>query len=90
MASVSDRRRTGRPFLLRDCVMRDYGHVIATLAGARESQGRSLAELAERTDCGRSTLSVNLRGLHRMDAVTLLQLADALGYDLALIPREDT
>lgn len=80
---------SAHPFLLRDCVMRDYDQAIATLAAARESQGVSLRQLAEHTDCARATLSENLRGRHRMDALTLLQVADALGLDVALIPRED-
>lgn len=75
--------------LFRDCVMRDYSQIITTLADARDAQGVSLSQLAERTDCCRSTLSENLRSQHRMDALTLLQVADALGYDLALVPRED-
>lgn len=87
---MSPRARPVRPFLLRDCVMHDYSQIITTLATARESRGVSLRQLAERTDCARATLSENLRGRHRMDALTLLQVADALGYDLALIPREDT
>jgi len=74
---------------LHGYVMRDYDETIATLAAARKSQGVSLRQLATRTDCAPGTLSENLRGLHRMDALTLLQVADALGYDLALIPRED-
>jgi transcriptional regulator with XRE-family HTH domain len=69
--------------------MHNYDQVINTLAAARQSQGVSLRQLAERTDCARATLAENLRGRHRMDALTLLQAAHALGYDLALVPREE-
>jgi lambda repressor-like predicted transcriptional regulator len=65
-----------------------YDHLIAALGRSRESQGISLRALAERTDCSAATLSENLRGRHRMDAVTALQIAAALGYDLALIDQE--
>lgn len=69
--------------------LRGYNDLIARLGASRRSQRISLRQLAERTDCSAATLSENLRGLHRMDALTALQAADALGYDLALIPRED-
>lgn len=69
--------------------LRDYNDLIARLDRSRESQRITLRALAERTDCSAATLSENLRGLHRMDALTALQLANALGYDLALIPREE-
>jgi transcriptional regulator with XRE-family HTH domain len=71
-------------------LMRDYEHLVATLAASRDSQGISLRALAEHTGCGPATLSENLRGIHRMDALTAVQVAQALGYDLALIPRKDT
>jgi DNA-binding phage protein len=67
--------------------LRDYDHTIATLAASRECQGISLSRLAEHTDCAPTTLSENLRSRHRMDVLTLLQVAGALGFDLALIPK---
>lgn len=76
------------PQPLTGYVVRDYDDLIARLRASREGQGISLRQLAEHADCSAATLSENLRSLHRMDALTALQLADALGYDLALIPKE--
>jgi transcriptional regulator with XRE-family HTH domain len=70
-------------------VLRDYGHAIAVLGRARESRGVTIAQLAAHVGTTAQTLSWNLRGKHRMDAHNLLAAFDALGYDLALIPRED-
>jgi transcriptional regulator with XRE-family HTH domain len=70
-------------------IVRDYETMVAVLAEFRRIQGVSLRRIAEQADCSPATLSENLRNLHRMDALTLIQTARALGYDLALIPRED-
>lgn len=77
------------PQPLTGYVVRDYDDLIARLGESRRSQGIPLRQIAEHTDCSAATLSENLRSLHRMDALTALQLADVLGYDLALIPREE-
>jgi transcriptional regulator with XRE-family HTH domain len=68
--------------------MRDYDDLIARLREARKSQGRNIYPLARRIGVASGTLSDNLSGKHRMDARNLVALADVLGYDLALIPRD--
>jgi len=63
---------------------------IAKLARSRESQGITFAEVARRM--GRTYLQQVfnwLNGGMECRARRLFALADALGYDLALIPRED-
>lgn len=72
-------------------VMRDYEHMIAALAASRESQRITYAEVARRM--GRTFLQQVfnwLSGGAECRARRLFALADALGYDLALIPRENT
>lgn len=78
------------PRLLAGYVMRDYDQLTATLARSRESQGISQGVLAERLDVTQAAISRWLSG-SRLGAANLpFDLAHALGYDLALIPREDT
>jgi transcriptional regulator with XRE-family HTH domain len=67
--------------------MRDYDDLIATLRSSWLSQGVSQREIAERIGCSRPTVRALLAG-NRTAAIRLLDLADALGYDLALIPRD--
>ena len=67
-----------------------YNDAIAKLAASRESQGITYAEVANRM--GRTYLQQVfnwLRGGAECRASRFFALADALGYDLALIPRED-
>lgn len=70
-------------------VMRDYGHTIDTLRNSRESQGVSVRKAAADAGTSGASLSEWERGLHVAQAPALFDLAHALGYDLALIPRED-
>lgn len=72
------------------CVLRDYDDAIATLAASRESQGLSLADVVHHAKGSRGSLSEALRGKHELGGARLFALADALGYDLALIPREES
>lgn len=46
--------------------------------------------LAVRSGISADTISLTETGRNRPLVVTLIELAHALGYDLALIPREDT
>jgi transcriptional regulator with XRE-family HTH domain len=69
--------------------LRNYDHAIAVIDRARESRGLSINQLAGRVGLSGQSMSWNLRGKHRMDGRNLLAAFDALGYDLALIPRED-
>lgn len=60
------------------------------LRSMQAATGITTTELATRVGCTRSHLS-NLRwGGFVPSYELLIQLADALGHDLALIPREDT
>lgn len=68
--------------------LRDYDHAVTVLTAARHHRGITLRELAAAAGCTGSTLSRGLRGVHRVDAHTLLAVADALGFDVALIPRD--
>lgn len=70
--------------------LRDYDDLIARLAASRESQGIPMRELTRRCAVGIGTISEALRGAIDPSASRLVALADALGYDLALIPRADT
>lgn len=67
--------------------LRDYDAAVAVLAQARTSQGLSLADVARRTGGSRGSLSEALRGKHELGGWRLFNLVDALGYNLALIPR---
>lgn len=71
-------------------VIRDYEQLVATLARSRETQNITFAEVAHRM--GRTYLQQVfnwLNGGSECRARRLFALADALGYDLALIPREE-
>lgn len=70
-------------------VMRDYDHAITTLGQALDNRGLSQRELARHTRLHQPQISMWLLGKSQPLAGNLFALADALGYDLALIPRED-
>jgi transcriptional regulator with XRE-family HTH domain len=67
----------------------DYDQLIATLRQAWISQGVSQAALAARIGCDRGEVARWLACRVQPAGRRLVQLADALGYDLALVPRED-
>lgn len=46
-------------------------------------------DLAEASGYGQSQISEWLRGIRSLDTSSLIRVAHALGYDLALIPREE-
>ena len=71
-------------------VMRDYDQAIATLRRSWISQGLTQQEIADRIGGARHRISTTLSGESEAPSRRLFALADALGYDLALIPREDT
>jgi transcriptional regulator with XRE-family HTH domain len=70
--------------------LRDPDHLVAALRQAQISRGPTLARVADQLGCARSTVSGLLAGNHTAAIDRWVDLADALGYDLALIPREDT
>jgi transcriptional regulator with XRE-family HTH domain len=60
------------------------------LGNIRAMLGMRMSDLAEDAGLHTSQLSYWERGLRTPDMKSLVKLAHALGYDLALIPREDT
>jgi len=77
------------PQPLAGYVMRDYEQLTSTLYRSRESQRLTLAEVAARIGCHLQAVSVLLRGDQEARGRRLFDLVHAVGYDLALIPRED-
>lgn len=70
--------------------LRDYETTVAILARSRERQGLTFAEVGRRMGCYLQQVFNWLNGGSECRARRLFALADALGFDLALIPREDT
>jgi len=70
--------------------LRDYDHAIALLCESRLSQGLSQDQVAERVGLSQTAVGRILDGIGGRTLWRLFAIADALGYDLALIPREDT
>lgn len=77
---------------LRGWRVRDYDDLITRLGNNRRSRNWSLNYVAERTGrrptAGQGWLWMVEHGKTVPSAVHLFELADALGFDLALIPRE--
>lgn len=72
-------------------IVRDRLHAAEVLSEARRARAIHCGDLGRRLGgLSRKVISRWLRGEVDMRASTLFALADALGYDLALIPREDT
>jgi hypothetical protein len=70
-------------------VLRDYEQFMAHFAHAREDQDLTWAEIGQRAGCYLQQAHNWINGGAECRARRLFALADALGYDLALIPRED-
>ncbi len=68
--------------------LRDYDDLIATLGRSRETQRISQHEIARRTSISQGCVSEWFSGKATPTARHLCELADALGYDLALVPRD--
>jgi transcriptional regulator with XRE-family HTH domain len=66
---------------------RDLGLLLRSL---RHEAGLSLVELGERTRTTKGGISKREIHCRALTVGALIETADALGYDLALIPREDT
>jgi transcriptional regulator with XRE-family HTH domain len=66
-----------------------YQQLMAHFDHAREDQGLTRQQLADETPgVSRSQVVEWLNGKHESRGSNLFALANALGYDLALIPRE--
>lgn len=70
--------------------MSDVPPALTQLRRAWLASGLTHQEIAERTGIIRPNITRALNGKHMPTLKTLAVIADALGYDLALIPREDT
>jgi transcriptional regulator with XRE-family HTH domain len=69
--------------------MSDTPAVLAELRRAWLASGLTQQEIAGRTGIVRPNITRALNGKHMPTLKTLACVAHALGYDLALIPRED-
>lgn len=70
--------------------MSDTTAALIELRRAWIASGLAHQEIARRTGINRTSVTRALNGKHISTLETFTRLADALGYDLALIPREDT
>lgn len=70
-------------------VVHDYEEFRSALYQTWNDSGRTLADMADEIGCAFQHVSVSLRGVNEMRGRRMFDLAHALGYDLALIPRED-
>lgn len=68
----------------------DPDRIGAAIADLRVLHGLRQRDLAQLASIWQSRLSVWESGTNRPDIGQLVKVANALGYDLALIPREDT
>jgi transcriptional regulator with XRE-family HTH domain len=64
--------------------------VLAELRRAWLASGLTHQDIAARTGILRPNVTRVLNGKHMPTLRTLVAVADVLGYDLALIPREDS
>jgi Helix-turn-helix len=72
----------------RPVIVRDSAHAVSVLYQARLDQDIPVTELAEWLGCGHPQVIRWLRGQRDPLMSNFLKLVHALGYDLALIPRE--
>jgi len=79
---------TDGPEHLRGYRLRDYDHLIATLGRSRESQHITTVRLAAAIHDHNPNITRTLKGITEARGRRLFALADALGYDLALIPHD--
>lgn len=68
--------------------VRDYDDAIARLGRSLEEQGITQTALGQRLGRHKQQISQWILGDVEMLSSSLFALADALGYDLALIPRQ--
>lgn len=67
-----------------------HTQLITQLRDARTAQGLTQLELAIRANTHQSTIGSAESGSRPVGLITLIRLAEALGYRVALVPREDT
>jgi transcriptional regulator with XRE-family HTH domain len=66
-----------------------YPQLVTLLNNTRTDHAITTRDLAHLTGLSQAGLAQNLRGQHHLGGGRLLRVVDALGFDLALIPRED-
>lgn len=76
------------PERLNGYLMRDYDQALATLRDARSSGNITIDLIGYRIMVDRPNVSRWLSGKMQPAARRFFELANALGYDVALIPRE--
>jgi transcriptional regulator with XRE-family HTH domain len=69
-------------------LLRDYDEAITTLAALREEKGVTVMQIAAHTGASRRQIYHWLKGSCEPGARRLIAYANALGYDIALIPRQ--
>jgi DNA-binding XRE family transcriptional regulator len=69
--------------------LRDYDHFIATLCESRRDRDITQDQIAAHMGLSQATVGRILDGDGGRTLWRAFALANALGYDLALIPRED-
>jgi transcriptional regulator with XRE-family HTH domain len=70
-------------------VIRNAQHTARVLRHLREQAGLTRKDLSQRIYISDRTIANREYGQRRLDTDALIDTARALGYDLALIPRED-
>jgi transcriptional regulator with XRE-family HTH domain len=71
-------------------VIRDLRHLALELQKRRYANGQTIRSLGARTGHGHERISAWENARHAPSTASLLRVLHGLGYDLALIPREDT
>lgn len=70
-------------------IIRTTGEIGQALRSRRQERGHTLLGMSVRLRTGRTRISEWEHGSRTPNASTLIRYANALGHDLALIPRED-
>lgn len=81
---------TGGPQQLTGYRLRGHADLISRLRQTQTRRGTTHAAIARQTHVARQQVSAWLAGTSGRTVGYAFDLAHALGYDLALIPREDT
>lgn len=71
-------------------IIRSPADLARIIRDRRRALGQTQMSLATRVGAASQRVTEWESGQRRPTAATLLKLADALGYDVALVPRKDT
>lgn len=89
LVPIEDEEMVMPPVRPRAWRLKDYEHALRTMNGIRRNRDITHAQIAEALGASRQEVAKWLRGVRRASAHRMPQIAKALGYDLALVPRED-